>query len=132
MHHHRSKGTLRSLKLGACHFIFNIALAMATACFFVYGIWMFSQQWIYVGVGSLVLCLVSMGVFFAKSRSVCCPLCRMPVLSGGKCSKHRKARPALGVSYRLRVVLSALFLGYYFCIYCGEPFDTKKSRNQIC
>ena len=53
----------------------------------------------------------------AKTR---CPLCLTPVLATKGCSKHRNARTLLG-SHRLRVAMSVLFKGRFYCPYCHEP-----------
>lgn len=60
--------------------------------------------------------------------SLCqCPLCRVPILSGKACSKHRDAKTFLG-SYRLLVALQVLFLSRFRCPYCNEPTELKSRR----
>lgn len=50
-----------------------------------------------------------------------CRVCANPSLKTKGCSKHRRAKRFLGVSYRLQVAFSATFTGRCNCMYCGEP-----------
>ena len=131
MHQHRSARTLRSLKLGAAHFVLNIFLLLAGILLTAYGVFIGGLLWTYFGLGACGLWLISFSLFAIKSASVRCPVCMVPVLSKKRCQKHRNAKPALGVSYRTELSVSILCRGHYRCIYCGEPFDAKNAKPKI-
>ena len=129
MHLHRSAHNLRTLKVGAWHYLLNVL--MGTAAVGIMGYSLYDGDRFYMVVGSLVLafCILSSALFFLRRLSLRCPLCSVPLWSGQKCQKHRKVKPALGVSYRLGVASAVIFKGSYRCPYCGEPFSARKSRR---
>lgn len=88
-----------------------------------------AEQVVYFGVAGAVVWSLSTLVFFVRFSSLKCSLCMNPVWAGRKCQKHSKAKPALGLSYRLGVALSVIFKGYYRCPYCGEPFSARKTHE---
>lgn len=137
MHHQRSLKAQRSLKFGACHLLFNILLAAGAVGVLAYGVYRYEQEWVYAGVGLVLLWVVSTVFFFLRGAFLKCPLCMNPVWGSRKCQKHPKVKPALGVSYRLGIACSVAFKGRYRCPYCGEPFSaqfgvrsSRRSRQQ--
>ena len=129
MHKQRSLKALRALNIGAYHFVFNILLAIGAIGYFLYSAVLYDERGIMIGGGLAVLWLLSALIFFLKGASLRCSLCMNPVWAGRKCQKHSKAKPALGVSYRLGIALSVIFKGCYRCPYCGESFSARKSRK---
>lgn len=129
MHQHRCKRTLLDLKIGALHFLVNLCLILVAAGLVIYGVLNYDETILYAGIGTGVLWLISSLIFAAKASTVRCPLCMVATFSHKRCQKHRSAKPLLG-SRRLRLSLSILFRGHYRCMYCGEPFDAIKVKEQ--
>jgi len=129
MHRQQSTESLRTLKLGACHFLLNIILALVGCGFLAAGLIVQVNQWIWTGSALMAFWMLSLLLFFILSYSWTCPLCmgRLWVKTG--CRRHRKAVQALGVSYRLGVATSVLTGKHYRCPYCGEPFSSTKARK---
>lgn len=130
MHRHHSVHTLKSLHRAAYHFLANIVLALAGVGMLGYGVYLHDHFWAVLGACTLGLWLLSTGLFFIQRSSLRCPLCLVPVWAGKKCQKHRKAKPALGISYRLGVAVAVIFRGHYRCPYCGEPFSSREVRKR--
>lgn len=129
MHHQRSARSLRLLRVGAYHFLLNILIGSSAICGVAYGAWMLEERVVYLGVAGAILWALSTCVFFFKGLSLKCPLCMNQVWAGRKCQKHSKAKPALGLSYRLGVAISIVFKGRYRCPYCGELFSATKAHE---
>lgn len=129
MHRQQSVQSLRSLRLGAYHFLLNILLAIAGCGLIAAGLIAGVNEWIWSGSAIMAIWAVSVFAFFILSYSWKCPLClgRLWVKTG--CRRHRKAVQSLGISYRLGVATSALKGKAYRCPYCGEPFSTTKARR---
>lgn len=130
MHYQRSVKAQRALKIGACHFLFNILLAITALGGVVYGAYTIDQQTVYIGVALSVAWILSVVLFFAKGGGLKCSLCMNPVWGGKKCQKHSKVKPALGLSYRLGTACSIAFKGKYRCPYCGEPFSVQHGTSR--
>lgn len=75
-------------------------------------------------IGFLLATPVVIVIQWIVASRVRCPLCLAPPLMHKGCSKNRKARTLFG-SYRMRVVMTGLFRGYFRCQYCGEPSELK-------
>lgn len=129
MHYQRSAHSLRRLRMGAYHFLFNMVLGITALSAVAYSAYQYNETWLYASLGAVAVWLVSIVVFFIKGASVRCSLCMTPIWSGKKCQKHKNVKPALGVSYRLGLATSIIFTGKYRCPYCGEPFCAKKIRS---
>lgn len=129
MHRHRSARTLRSLKASAWHFLLNMLLGLLGIGLLGYGYFSHDHFWVVMGACTLGIWMLSIGLFFIQRGSLRCPLCMVPVWAGKKCQRHRKVKPALGVSYRLGVACAVIFLGHYRCPYCGEPFSAREARK---
>lgn len=130
MFHQRSSRTRRLLVIGALHFFLNQILVIAAVatigCFFYQG----NLEGIYLGLGIAGLWLLSQAIFILRSPKLACSLCMSPIWGGTKSQKHKKVRPALGISYRLGVASAVLFRGWYRCPYCGESFSVWKTRER--
>lgn len=130
MHHQRSSYALKLLKMGAVHFMLNLLLGCAALSTIGYYFYQNDQTGVYMGLGMIVVWLLSMLAFAIRGAALKCSLCMSPIWSGRKCQKHSKVKPALGVSYRLGVAMGVLFKGSYRCPYCGEPFSARKARGR--
>lgn len=129
MHRQKSKRTLKSLRLGAVHFLFNIVLALSAIGITTAGLIIGSKPLMWTGTAAIILFLFSGIVFFLSSQSWHCPLCMGKLWAKSGCRKHRNARRAFGTSYRLRIALRVIACESYRCPYCGEPFSTRKTRK---
>lgn len=130
MHLQRSAKEVRTLTASACHFLFNVSLGSAVVVLLSYGFYRDDHTSMIWAASLLGLWFLSTAVFFARRLVLRCALCSVPLWSGQKCQKHKKAKPALGVSYRLGVASGVVFKGRYRCPYCGEPFSARKSRRR--
>jgi len=128
MHHQRSTYSLRLLRRGAYHFLFNLVLGIAALSAVAYSTFYNNESWLYTSLGLLGFWILSLIVFYVKGSALRCSLCMAPLWSSRKCQKHKNAKKALG-SYRLPVATSVLFKGHYRCPYCGEPFSAKKIKG---
>ncbi len=97
----------------------------------VYSVIRHDEIGLYVSLGLVAFWLLSVGFFFLKGSALRCSLCMAPLWSNRKCQKHKKVKPALGVSYRLGIAASVVFKGEYRCPYCGEPFSAKRVRGAV-
>ena len=129
MHRQQSTHSLRSLKLGACQFVFNILLVITGGVFTAVGLIGHVDKWLWTGAIIMALWVVSVFLFFVLSYSWKCPLCLGKIWVNTGCRRHQKAKQALGVSYRLAVASSVLRRKPYRCPYCGESFSTTKTRK---
>lgn len=129
MHRQHSSHTLRSLHLGAIHFVLNALLIVAAISLLTAGIIIGDNNWLWIGTSVLAVWIISAFVFFLCSLSWHCPLCMGKVWVRTGCRRHRNLRPALGISYRLGIALCVLFKSRYRCPYCGEPFSTRKAHK---
>jgi len=129
MHHQRSAHSLRRIRMGAYHFLFNVVIGMAALVALAYSAYEHNETWLYAGLAAVAVWLISIVVFYIKAAAIRCSLCMTPIWSGRKCQKHKNVKPALGISYRLGVATSVIFTGKYRCPYCGEPFSAKKIRG---
>lgn len=120
MHRFQSKSTITRLRFAALFICLKWLLIPATAGILVYSILQHDNRltWIAMGLGFGTVCLTI--IQWILSSRVRCPLCMTPVLAAKRCSKHRNAKKALG-SYRLRVALTVLLKGRFYCPYCHEP-----------
>ena len=128
MHHQRSNHSLRLLKRGAYHLLFNVLLGVTALGGVIYSTYNYYESWLYASLGLVGLWVLSLVVFYIKGSELRCSLCMTQLWSGKKCQKHRNAKALLG-SYRLAVALSVIFKNQYRCPYCGEPFSAKKIRG---
>lgn len=131
MHHQRSKYALRQLQIGACHVMLHILLGAVAFGSLAYTAFRHDERGVYISLGLVALWVVSCLVFFFKASGTRCSLCMTPLWVGRKCQKHRNAKPAFGVSYRLELAISLLFKDRYRCPYCGESFSTQKVRGGV-
>ncbi len=125
MHIQRSKRSLRLLRRGAYHFLFNTVLGFAAVGAVAWSAYHYDLKLLYGSLGLVGLWLVSAVVFMVRGSRLRCSMCVMPLWSGSKCQKHKTVKPALGVSYRLGVALAVIFTGKYRCPYCGEIFSAR-------
>ena len=107
----------------------NACLALTSIGFLVAGIILDQKNLLCFGSVSAALAIVSAFVFFILSLSWHCPLCLGKLWVRTGCRRHRKAKRALGISYRLRIALAVLFSKSYRCPYCGEPFSCRKAHK---
>ena len=98
MHRQQSPQSLRSLRLGACHFLLNIILAMAGLVFVGAGLIIHNKDWIWTGAAIMTVWVVSIFLFFILSYSWKCPLCMGRLWVNTGCRRHQKAVQPLGVS----------------------------------
>ena len=129
MHRQQSTQSLRSLKLGACHFLLNIILALVGSGFLAAGLIVTIKDWIWTGSALMAIWVLSVFLFFILNYTWTCPLCMGRLLVKTGCRRHRKAVQALGVSYRLGIASSVILGKAYRCPYCGEPFSSTKARK---
>lgn len=129
MHRQQSTRTLKSLKLGAVHYLFNVCLTLVTTVMFVAWFILNDQMLLRWSGAAFVFLLLSGLVFFLKNMSWQCPLCMGKLWVRSGCRRHRNAKPLLGISYRTGVAISILFSKSYRCLYCGEAFSTRKARR---
>ena len=128
MHLHRYRSTLRGLKFGALHFIFNTLLMWVMFSALIFGLIIFDLTIVYCGVGCIAMWVISSLWFALKAQSIRCPICLVPLFANKGCSKNKKAKKLLG-SYRLPVSGSILCCGHYRCPYCGEKFNVSVSKQ---
>jgi hypothetical protein len=64
-------------------------------------------------------------IFASQSR---CPLCRVPVMGGAGCQKHRRAKTILK-SHRLATACSVLLRRRYVCPFCNEITRVSTKRD---
>jgi len=124
MHHPHSTTAILRLRLAALLLVGNYMIALAAAGLLVQSAANSNQRMMMTGAGLLVLVLLMVVVQWIAASRACCPLCRTPVLSPKRCSKHRNARPLLG-SHRLRVAAGILTRNQFRCPYCNEPTAMK-------
>jgi hypothetical protein len=120
MHRFSSQSAIMRVKLASLLLCLKYLLTPLAGGILIYSIAKGNEQltWIAIGLGIVTMVLVlTQWVLAAKTR---CPLCLTPVLATKGCSKHRNAKTLFG-SHRLRVALSALFKGRFYCPYCHEP-----------
>lgn len=129
MHRHRSSKVLRTLNVSAWQLMLTVVLTVSGICLLGYGILLDLEFWQIVGAGVLGAGVLSLIIFFARSSGMRCPLCMVPLWGNQKCQRNSKAKPALGISYRLGVASSIVFRGHYRCPYCGEPFNAREARK---
>lgn len=134
MRQHRSPRAQSILKVGAYHFLFNCLLGSAVVAYFAYMLLTMilmeshDETLIYWGVAAVIAWVISVGVFCFRGYSLKCSLCMNPVWGKRMCQKHSKAKPALGMSYRLGIATTVVFKNRYRCPYCGEPFSAAKAK----
>lgn len=102
---------------------------MAVACI-VWGLLAFQGDKMMAGVWIIgAWCMIALvhWILAAQSR---CPLCRVPVMGGAACQKHRRAK-TLMKSYRLATACSVLLRRRYVCPFCNEitRVSTKRDVN---
>lgn len=119
MHHPHSLSAIRRFRIAAFLFFGNYLLAVVSAGLLGYSLLTHNRQWIVIGIGFLILCLILVIVQWIAASDTVCPLCRTPVLAPKSCMKHRRARTFMG-SHRLRVSLAILFRNRFRCPYCNE------------
>lgn len=129
MHHQRSSHSLRLLRRGAYHFLFNVVLGISAVCAIGYSVYHNNEIWLYMSLGLLAFWLISLFTFFIKASNLRCSLCMSPLWLSRKCQRPKNVKPALGISYRLGLALAVVFKGNYSCHYCGESFSAKKARG---
>ncbi len=129
MHHQRSAHSLRRIRIGAYHFLFNVVLGITSLGAVAYSAYYHNETWLYASLGGVAVWLISLVAFYIKGATIRCSLCMTPIWSSRKCQKHKNVKPALGISYRLGVATAVIFTGKYRCPYCGEPFSAKKVRG---
>ena len=129
MHRQHSKRTVKSLHLGALHFLINSCLvAISTGCV-ISGFVLNNDDLLMFAAASGITTIVSIVVFFIAHIGWQCPLCMGKIWAGSRCRRHRNAKKALGISYRLHIAKAVLFSKSYRCPYCGEPFSTRRTRR---
>lgn len=128
MRQHRSRSTLRGLTIGSFHYIFNVLLLLTTPVLVASGWIDYNLTRVYIGVGCGALWVVSNLAFMLKAQSLRCPLCMVPLFAHKRCGKSKQAKRAFG-SHRLAASCSIIFRGKYRCIYCGEMFDARKTKQ---
>jgi len=130
MHRLSSISTLRRFRLAAWLFCLRQILMIAAISLVILAVHRddYPLTLAAVTLGGFVIFLTVVGRMLAQRTK--CPLCMVPVMGSPSCVKHRKARKLLG-SYRLRVALSSLFLGYFSCPYCQEmtSMEVRASRR---
>ncbi len=129
MHRQHSNRTLKSLRYGAVHFLLNLCLVFISAALLIAGFAIHQDILLWSGAGIGVLTIISVITFFILSLSWHCPLCMGKIWVRSGCRRHRNAKSAWGISYRLHIALAVLFSKSYRCPYCGEPFSTSKTRR---
>lgn len=132
MHRFSSQSAIVRLKLASLLLCLKYFLALATVGILVYSLVESDPRltWIALGCGVFtVVVVIVQWLLAAKTR---CPLCLTPVLATKGCSKHRNAQTFLG-SHRLRVALSVLFKGRFYCPYCHEPsaLEVRQRRGEV-
>ncbi|MFV1994816.1 MAG: hypothetical protein ACC661_05215 [Verrucomicrobiales bacterium] len=70
--------------------------------------------------------LVLLGFRYVLTSSCACPLCRGPLMKNRNCEMHEKARQHFIFGYRFSMMLDAIFLGWFFCPYCGTSFRLRR------
>ena len=130
MHRHRSDRALRAVITSAWHYLFNVTLVSAGLVSIVVGIVLEDKPVVSAGAIAIGVGFLSIILFFIKYSSMRCPLCMGPMWGKQKCRKSKNAKRAFGVSYRLYMASSIVFKGHYRCMYCGEPFNARESREQ--
>ncbi len=120
MHRFSSKSAIVRLKLVSLLLCLKYVLALATGGILLYSLAKGDDWLTWIAIGSGVITLLVVLIQWALAAKTRCPLCLTPVLAAKGCSKHRNAQTFLG-SHRLRVALSVLFRGRFYCPYCSEP-----------
>lgn len=131
MHRFSSKSAIVRLKLASLLLCLKYLFAVATGGILLYSIAENDQRLTWIAIGSGVFTLGVVIVQWLLAAKTRCPLCLTPVLATKGCSKHRNARTLLG-SHRLRVAMSVLFKGRFYCPYCHEPsaLEVRQKRGQ--
>lgn len=129
MHLQQSSHTLNNLRLGACHFLLNLALFSIAIGLITFGFMTDEKTWIWYGTTTILLWVISCIVFFLLSLTWYCPLCMGKIWVKTGARRHRKAQATMGLSYRTHVALCVVFKKQYRCTYCGESFSTRKARR---
>lgn len=66
------------------------------------------------------------GIAYLLSYKLTCSLCHGKLLHSGPAHKHREAKRIPLLGWVWPVMLGTLFLGRFFCMYCGTPFRLRK------
>lgn len=129
MHRQQSTHTLHTLRFAAFHFLFNVLLFLTTLTCFTTGLIIDEKNYLWISVALLAFWILSVGLFFVLNLGWCCPLCLGRIWMKTGARRHRKVKPALGISYRLGIATSVMFKPSYRCPYCGEPFSSRKAHR---
>lgn len=129
MHRFPSTSTITRFRFGAILFILRFILPAVGFPLLVWS--MLTDE----RTGFVVSCVI-LGFFpivimtqWVVASKVRCPLCLAPPLLHRSCARNRKAR-RLFFSYRMRVVVTSLFSGYFRCPYCGEPSEMRARQRR--
>lgn len=120
MHRFRFRADIRKFKLVCLLFLLRGIGALSLVPVLVIGLVVGKVQWLWASGGILAATLTISLLFLLMRDGPQCPICKGRIMSHVSCVKHRKARRLLG-SYRLQIVVSAIFTGSFRCQYCGEP-----------
>ncbi len=124
MHHSRSASDVRSFRFAAALLLGGRLCAPIAAGLLAYSVLTGDRQALTLGVGLVVLTGLLVILQWIAACRTGCPLCRTAVLAPKNCSKHRRARTALG-SHRLRVAAAILLKNRFRCPYCNESTSMK-------
>jgi len=124
MHRFSSHSSIARFRFAAILFLLRYLVPAVGAPLLGWSILTENDEWFRIAVGLLLATPVLIVLQWIVAARVRCPLCLAPPLMHKGCSKNRKAR-TLFFSYRTRVAVSGLFLGYFRCQYCGEPTELK-------
>ncbi len=132
MHKFSNFAALARFRFAALLLLLKWPLWLAALAFLAYAVATHDhrQSWVGWGLGGVALVLVY-SVFQAVMAGRCrCPLCMGQPLVRTGAARRRTVKTFLG-SYRLRVVMTMLFRGFFRCPYCGEPVEmTVRERRR--
>lgn len=130
MHRFSSNSAIVRLKLVSLLLCLKYFFISGTGGILLYSLVKGDERLTWIAIGLGVVTLVVVLIQWALAAKTRCPLCLTPVLATKGCSKHRNARTFLG-SHRLRVALSVLFRGRFYCPYCSEPSVLEVRQRRV-
>ena len=128
MHRFPTKSSVFRCRIASLLFLLRSLLPVAGFPMMAWAMITHHEEWFLVGACLMAALPVVVVIQWMVASRVRCPLCFMPPLLDRGCAKNRKAT-RLFFSYRLRVAVAVLFLGYFRCQYCGEPTVMKSRRR---
>ena len=124
MHRFSSDSALFRFRLSAVLWLLKVPVWLGATGFLGYAVLTHDYRNSLVELG---LAGLAFAVAFTIIQNMMCNRCRCPLCIGLPLARTGAARrssvPRLFGSYRLRLIASMVFKGYFRCPYCGEPVE---------